>query len=234
MVRLNERSGARRFLARLEMPGGECALNDLEDLLEECLKPSPVVGLVLAAHPARIAPEVLTMLEERKRAKEIWLEMPVQPSREDLRVDSSPLNSSSFAATARLSRRFSIPVIGRVILGLPGEKETAWSSLAALFNRLRIAVVKIHPFQVIRGSPHEASFRAGEIQTPDLDGYMNALIAFLERLDPAILIQGLGWAGSQAGRVIAPMWIRQCQNFHEELETRLLARRSHQGRLVDP
>ena len=234
MVRLNDRFGATRFLAHLELPDGDWAPNDLENLIEECLGPSPVVGLVLEAPPARMTTEVLALLEARKRSKEIWLEVPVQPSRRGPWTDSSSQDASSlFAAAARLSRNYSIPVIGRVILGLPGEHEAAWLSHAALFNRLRIAVVKVHPFQVFRASPHEASFRKGEILSLDLGGYMDALIGFLERLDPAIRILGLGKAGSHAGLLIAPLWVRQCQNFHDELEARLQARKSYQGRLVE-
>jgi len=223
MLRLNHRHGATRFHLVLTAPPSDPTDPAWREVLGATLALRPLVGLILKAPPARIDAELLEALARMAPGREVWLEMAAYPA---------PGHAAQFAAAARLARSRSIPVIATLILDSRRESGKDRHALARRLNELRVRSVRIHPVQRCEGEPAGLTPEPGD-EFPDRESYLDALVDVVERLDPAVELQGLG-ARTSPARVVTPEWLREPADFHELLELELTRRDSRQGRRRSP
>ena len=91
----------------------------------------------------------------------------------------------------RMTHERGIKTGAHFIFGLPGELMEDMLACATTISRLPLDSVKFHQLQIVRGTGMELEFA----ETPSdfyqfsLEGYVGFIVRFIERLNPAIVIE---------------------------------------------
>jgi len=191
-----------------------------------------VAGLFIGTRPDCVDREILEVLDPWVYRKLVWLEMGLQ-SADDATLEriGRGHDVASFTKARELAGERGIPVLAHVILGLPGERPEEMMQTARYLADLDIEGVKIHHLQVVRGTPMEELFRAGEIAPLTMDSYPGLVAGFLERLPSRTVIHRLA-ADAMGDLLIAPHWPER-QKVIEAIRRYMLEEGKWQGRLFN-
>jgi uncharacterized protein len=211
----------------------DCALERL------CATPQ-VVAITIGTRPDCLGPEILDLLAARCQQKAILVELGLQSA--DDRTLSFVGRQHTVAdfqrAVTDLHRR-ALRVCAHVILGLPTPGadggllvESAGHAVrtAQLLARLEVDAVKVHNCHVLRGTPLSELYNAGRYAPPDLAGYLERLVPFLEHLPPAVEVHRL-LGEARPPELIAPAFTAHKSRTLALIRTALEACDTWQGRL---
>jgi radical SAM protein (TIGR01212 family) len=88
---------------------------------------------------------------------------------------------------------------------------------------LPVDAVKIHNLHVVRQTPLEKTYRAGEVRMLEREEYVQVVCDFLERLPPKMVIQRLS-GDAPPDYLVAPRWCLDkpalLRAIHDELQRR--------------
>ena len=99
-----------------------------------------------------------------------------------------------------------------------------------LLNRLQIDGVKLHNLHVIKNTPLEKFYLAGQVPLFSRDEYVALVVDFLERLNPNIIVHRLSGETYRA-ITVAPEWSIDKIGVHNAILEALESRDTWQGRL---
>ena len=227
---LKGRIGAQKFVAYFQAFTNTYAEPErLRALYEAGLSDPRVVALAIGTRPDCLPEAVLDVLEEFSARTFLWVEIGLQSTRnETLRAFGRGHTVEAFVDAAERLRRRGIRFLGHVILGLPGDTAEDMLAGADLLSRAGAWGVKIHNLYVDAHSPLAERYRRGEIPLMDRAEYLDRVVRFLERLDPAIVVHRvLGQA--PRNRLLAPRWCLDRDPFLLDLDRLLEERQTHQG-----
>lgn len=167
-------------------------LETLIDKFGEALEYPGVIGLVIGTRPDCVDDPKLNFLAHLSRHKYIQVEYGIET------VSELTLERINRGHSFELSRQIvtktksmGIKTGAHFIFGLPGESLEEMLESASVISRLPIDTVKFHQLQIIKGTPMEREFhrhpRAFHVFS--LDGYIDFIIRFIERLNPLIVIE---------------------------------------------
>lgn len=221
---------ASKFIAYFQSYSNTYApVERLKALYDEALSIPDVVGLIVGTRPDCLPEDTLDLLAGYSRRSYFWLELGLQsPLDRTLKRIGRGHDVASFVAAVAACKARGIRVCAHIILGLPGESREEMLSGANLLNRLGVDGVKIHLLHVMRGTRLELMYREGELPLMDRDGYVGLVCDFLERLDPAIVVQRLTGDGNRQ-ELVAPLWSLKKFEVLNCIDGELASRNSSQG-----
>lgn len=232
MSRLNDRHGATRFHACLRLPPAGVSGETVIRQVRESVELAPVVGVIVKAAPEQVTSEFLTALRIAAAGREAWLELDL--SSPESTAEPPWTRSAAREAWARVThaaRDHGVPVIASVRLGVHRESDVDRSALVDLLNRQRVRSVRFRPVTRLdadndpESGGQDASSRRTNLSP---DHYVEMLAGVVERLDPSILVQGLG-----STELVEPGETGQGRksppDLHLQLEARLRSRGTRQG-----
>src|SRR5262245_26078284 len=232
---LSKRYGAEMFLAYFQAATNTYApVEKLRRLYEEALGHPQLVGLVVGTRPDCVPEEVLELLEGHARDRYVCLELGLQ-TMHDRSLDwmNRGHHLDSFLdAVERCSRR-SFDVCVHVILGLPGESHDDMMATADLLASLPVHAVKIHNLHVVKNTPLEKMYLAGQAPMLGFEEYVGLVSDFLERLPPAMVIHRLS-GDAPPDYLVAPTWCLEKPRLLRAIDEELARRDSRQGKHVQP
>jgi radical SAM protein (TIGR01212 family) len=117
-----------------------------------------------------------------------------------------------------------------LILGFPGESRDDMLRTPELLNRLQIDGVKLHNLHVIKNTPLEKFYLAGQVPLFSRVEYVSLVVDFLERLNPNMIIHRLSGETYRA-ITVAPEWSIDKLGVHNAILEALESRDTWQGRL---
>jgi len=164
------------------------------------------MGLFVATRPDCVDETVLKILEPWLYRRLVWLELGLQSANDQtLELLGRGHDAAAFTAARALARRFGIPVLAHVILGLPGEGVEEMVRTARYLADLDVEGVKIHHLQVIRETRMERMLTEGRVVPLSWESYPSLVTAFLEELPSSTVIHRL-LSDAPAEVLIAPEW----------------------------
>ena len=182
------------------------AVSRLEPLFSAAIEPADVVALSIATRPDCLPEEILAMLSRLRAKKPLFVELGLQTMHEETaRYIRRGYALPIFEDAVRTLHARNIEVVAHMILGLPGETPEMIAQTARYLGRLGVDGVKLHLLHVLRGTDLEAEYRAGRVQTLDLDAYLTILERCLENLPPRVVIHRLTGDGAKRD-LVAPVW----------------------------
>lgn len=207
MARLQERYGARRFIAYFQSFSNTYAPRErLRELYEEALAFPQVVGLSVGTRPDCLTEEVLDLLAGYGRDYLMWLELGLQSAHDaTLQRLNRGHDVSCFVQAVSQAATRGLEPIAHVILGLPGEGPQEMAATAAFLAGLPLQGVKIHLLYVIQGSRLASLYRAGQYQCLGEDEYVSRVVDFMELLPPHLVIHRLT-GDPHPEELVAPQW----------------------------
>src|SRR5205807_839230 len=115
-----------------------------------------------------------------------------------------------------------------VILGLPGESRDEMLATADACAALGLDAVKIHNLHVVRNTPLEKQYLAGEVALFDMAEYASLVCDFLERLPSGVVIHRLN-GDAPPEYLVAPMWCLDKPGLLHAIEAEFARRGTRQG-----
>jgi len=229
---IRTRHGAGSFLAYFQ----DCTTTygppgTLEALYREALAFPGIVGLCLCTRPDSLCRPVLDLLEELSTEHFLWVELGLQSGSDETlgRMNRRHTAAATLRAFRELHRR-GIRTAAHVILGYPGETWEQAMGTTELVNETWTAGVKIQNLHVVRDTPLEKSFLAGEFTPFPIGEYASLAVDFMERLNPETVILRLT-GEAPAHLTVAPAWSVNKMAVLGAVRTELARRDTFQGRL---
>jgi hypothetical protein len=228
---LQERYGADRFLAYFQAATNTYApLPKLKRLYDEALDHPQVVGLAVGTRPDCVPDPVLELLQGYARDRYVCLELGLQ-SIHDRSLDwmNRGHHYDAFVDAVRRCQGRGLDLCIHVILGLPGESAADMMATADALAGLPIHGVKIHNLHVVRDTPMERMYHAGEVRMLERRAYVGLVCDFLERLPPGMVIHRLN-GDAPPDYLVAPLWCLDKPGLLRDIHTELERRGSWQGK----
>ena len=196
----------------------------LRRLYEEALSVDGVVGLVIGTRPDCMPEELLDYLERLSRQTFLLVEYGIESvcNATLARINRGHTWEETVDAVRRTAGR-GIDCGGHVILGLPGETAADMVAQAGVLSALPLATLKLHQLQLIRGTrmAQEAALHPEDFHLPDsVDGYIDLVIAYVERLRPGIVLERF-LSQSPPELLLAPHWGLKNYEFNHRLQKRM-------------
>lgn len=232
---LTRRYGAEQFLAYFQAgTNTHGKLDRLRRVYEEALRHPRIVGLVIGTRPDSVPEPVLDLLQECAEHKPICLELGLQTIH-DRSLDwmNRGHHVDAFHDAVERCRQRPFELCAHLILGLPGETHDDMLATADVLAGLPIHGVKIHNLYVVKDTPLEQMYRAGEVAILELADYVPLLCDFLERLPPEMVIHRLS-GDAPPHYLVAPAWCLDKPRLLRSVDREFTDRHSWQGKCYEP
>ncbi|HPE86376.1 MAG: TIGR01212 family radical SAM protein [Bacteroidales bacterium] len=221
---------ATRFLAYFQPYSNTHApLSFLEKCYREALDTPDVIGLVIGTRPDCIDEQKLDFIAELSKTCYIMLEYGIESCYNATlkRVNRCHTFEDTMYALRQTAAR-GINTGGHMILGLPGETTAMMLHQAEILSALPLTTVKLHQLQIFKGTTMADEYASSpdDFHIFDLQEYLYLVMNFLERLNPAIVIERVAGEVPPPFLVHPPAWnirndevIRRLEMMLEENDT---------------
>jgi uncharacterized protein len=225
---------ASRYLAYFQPYSNTYApLEKLKEIYSQALAFPEIIGLVIGTRPDCIDEEKLEYFHKLSTTHYVMLEFGIESCYDKTlsRINRGHTFGDAVSAL-ELASRYEIKTGAHIIFGLPGESCREMMNEAEILSALPLSNIKFHQLQIIKGTRMEAEFKEKpeDFERFTLEEYIDFIIDFTERLNPAFVIER--FAGEVPPRFLAnPGWglIRNDQVL-VKIEKRMEERDTWQGK----
>lgn len=211
--------------------------DELKRLYDEALSYPGVVGLIIGTRPDCIDSRKLEYLAELSKKCYLSVEYGIESCYDKTLIRINRGHTFGEAERAiKDTASLGIKTGAHFIFGLPGESRDEMLAEADIISTLPLTTVKFHQLQIIKGTKMEEEFMndPSGFQLFSWDEYLSFFISFLEKLNPAIVVErftgeappgyltGEGWGKKRSDQIV-----NLIEKRLEELDT-------WQGRLYNP
>ena len=193
------------------------SLEKLRELYDEALSYPGVIGLIIGTRPDCIDEEKLSYLKELSKRCYLAVEYGIESCYNKTleRINRGHSFEDAVKAVEQTASA-GINTGAHFIFGLPGETREEMLKQASIISELPLKTVKFHQLQIIKGTLMEKEFQdnPGEFELFTWEEYLNFFISFLERLNPAFVVErftgeapprfltGLGWGKKRTDQIV--------------------------------
>jgi radical SAM protein (TIGR01212 family) len=167
-------------------------LEKMKQLYEEALGYPGISGLIIGTRPDCVDDEKLDYIKELSGKCYIAVEYGIEScyNKTLRRVNRGHTVEEAWDALNATSS-MGINTGAHFIFGLPGESVKEMLAEAEIISRMPLTSVKFHQLQIIKGTRMEDEFRRkpGDFHVFSWEEYLGFFINFLERLNPAIVVE---------------------------------------------
>lgn len=169
-------------------------LENFRSYIQEAASYKNIVEIVISTRPDCISREYLAVLQEVSDvySVNITIELGLQTvNYHTLSNINRGHTLAEFIDAVLQIHTYGFPVCAHVILNLPGDTMEDTVETAKILSALRIEMVKLHSLYIPKDSPICADYLAGKIDICSREEYIMRAAAFLDYLDPTIVIERL-------------------------------------------
>jgi len=208
-------------------------LERLKEIYNEAICHPLVCGLVIGTRPDCVDEEKLDYFKKLSQTHYVIIEYGVESCNDQTLRAINRLHTFDQSKQAiQLTASKGIMTGAHFIFGLPGETREEMLNEASVVSALPLTTIKFHQLQIIKNTPMAKQYldAPGDFQFFALDEYIDFIVDFLEKLNPAFVVER--FAGEVPPRFLAgPGWglVRNDQIVHR-IERRLEERNTWQGK----
>ena len=209
-------------------------LEELKRIYAPALEREDVLGIVIGTRSDCMDKEKLKFFADIAKTHYVILEYGIESCYDKtLQRINRGHDFQNVVDMLELTKSYGLKTGGHLIFGLPGESREEMLAEAEILSGLPLDNIKFHQLQIIKGTAMEKDYarHPEEYDFFELDEYVDFIVDFVERLNPAFVIER--FAGEVPPRFLAgPGWgkIRNDQIL-QKIEKRLEERDTWQGRL---
>lgn len=197
---------------------------------EACEK--DIVAVYISTRPDCIADEYLEYLAQIKEEKgvDIVIELGLQTvNYHTLKELNRGHTLAEFIdATIRINT-YRLEICVHYITDLPMDSLEDVVEGAKILSALGVSQVKCHSLYILKDTQLEKQYLSGQVKPISLDEFVDRTIAFLEHLNPDIVIQRL-IGRAPADRTVFCNWGTSWWKIQELIESKMLEQNSFQGK----
>ena len=208
------------------------SINNLRQKYNKALSCSDkIVGLEIATRPDCITEEVVKLLSEYTDKYYVCVELGLQTANDVIgKVINRGYSTDDFINASKLLRKYSIDVVGHMMVGLPGESEEDIFKTVEVINE-NCKGVKIHSTYVLKNTVLEKMYESGEYSAITLDYYVDKVCKILSRLRGDIVIHRIN-GDPPKDKLVAPEWTSRKKVVINAINKELENRNIYQGKLL--
>ncbi|MFC5078591.1 (Dimethylallyl)adenosine tRNA methylthiotransferase MiaB [Vibrio thalassae] len=234
---LSDRAGevkrAKKYLAYFQAYTSTYAeVQVLKNMYEEALKYADIVGLCVGTRPDCVPDSVLDLLAGYvKQGYEIWLELGLQTAHDHtLKRINRGHDFAVYDEITRRARALGIKVCTHIIVGLPNESKQ--DNLITLDKVLSTGTdgIKLHGLHIVEGSTMGKAWRAGRLEAPTLEFYLDVASEMIRRTPATIIFHRVS-SSARRPTLLSPLWCENRWLAMTELG-RVLTKEGSQGSLT--
>lgn len=184
---------AKKFLVYFQPYSNTYApLPVLKKKYEEALAYPDVEGLVIGTRPDCVDEEKLKYLSSLAEKFYIQVEYGVETHNDETLKHIHRGHDAELAVEViRRTHEYGISTGAHYIFGLPGENPERMFRTGEVISTLPLDSVKFHQLQIVKGTRMEQEYSENPrlFHSFTLDGYIDFIIRFIEKLNPAIVIE---------------------------------------------
>lgn len=208
-------------------------LNDFRNYLIEAANVENIVEIAVSTRPDCISEEYLCVLDEIRStySMNITIELGLQTVNYHTLADINRGHTlAEFIDAVIQIHRYGFEICTHVILNLPGDDMTDVIETAKVLSALRIPVVKIHSLYIAKNTRLCELYLNGTISLCSKEEYIERLIAFLEHLNPTIVVERL-FSRVPEKDAIFSNWGTSWWKLKDEVMDKMLTGNHYQGKL---
>ncbi|MFP1753538.1 TIGR01212 family radical SAM protein [Lonsdalea quercina] len=202
---------AKRYLAYFQAYTSTYAeVQVLAAMYREALTQADMVGLCVGTRPDCVPDAVLDLLSEyRQQGYEVWLELGLQTANDrTLHRINRGHTFDCYQQTTRRARERGLKVCTHLIVGLPGEDESACLSTLRRVVDGGVDGLKLHPLHIVDGSIMGKAWRAGRLPELPLAQYVKTAGEMIRHTPADVVFHRIS-ASARRPTLLAPLW---CEN----------------------
>ncbi len=193
------------------------SIETLKKSYGEALGYPGVIGLIIGTRPDCIDDEKLEFLQKLSEKYYVAVEYGIEScyNKTLKRINRGHSFEDSMVAVEKTAA-LGINTGAHFIFGLPGETRDEMLEQVDLISEMPLKTVKFHQLQIIKGTTMEKEFldKPGDFRLFSWEEYLDFFIAFLERLNPAIVVErftgeappryltGEGWGKKRTDQIV--------------------------------
>ncbi|MDR9828379.1 TIGR01212 family radical SAM protein [Vibrio sp. FNV 38] len=209
--RAGEVKRAKKYLAYFQAYTNTYAeVQVLKNMYEEAISSADIVGLCVGTRPDCVPQAVLDLLAGYvNQGYEIWLELGLQTANNDtLKRINRGHDFECYVEMTRKARALGIKVCTHLIVGLP--KETHADNLETMRKVLEVGTdgIKLHGLHIVEGSTMAKAWRAGRLEAPEFDTYVETASQMIRMTPPEIVFHRVS-SSARRPTLLSPLW---CEN----------------------
>jgi radical SAM protein (TIGR01212 family) len=231
---LRRRYRARKFIVYFQpFTNTYAPLERLVPMYEAALAHPDVIGLSVGTRPDCVEEDKLAWFEELARSRFVTLEYGLESIYDEtLERINRGHDFQCWADAMRRTRGRGIALCTHLILGFPWETREQILAMADPVSKSGLAFLKLHHLHIVRHTALGREYLEEPFRVLEYGEYLELVVDFLERLTPAIRIERLfGLAPEE--QLLAPRWGKTKAEIQYDIERRLAARDTWQGKLYE-
>ncbi len=182
-----------------------------------------ILVLAIGTRPDCIDEDVCALISEYKSRIDVWVELGLQTASDDIakRINRG-YKSEVYLKAAELLRRYGIPFVTHMMIGLPGEGEADVDATVDMINQSGSWGVKIHSVYVMKGTALEGEYREKLYTPPTQAEYVRLAARSLSRLRGDIVVHRIT-GDCPPDMLVAPEWNSNKQQIIREIREQYLS-----------
>lgn len=210
-------------------------LDALKINFETALSYSFVKGLVVGTRPDCLSKGVMDLWTEYHHKSFVAVELGVQ-SFDNKQLEfmrRGHTREQSLQAIEKISKNTPVDLGIHLMFGNPGETDEQIIETAKICNDLPITNVKLHNLHVLKNTPLEHIYAAGDFSPIEREPYAHRVRLFMEHLSPKIYVHRLAAFASRWDELVAPKWTSDKMGTHQYMIDYLRSHLSFQGKALE-
>ncbi len=191
-----------------------------------------IVAIYISTRPDCISDKYMEFLSEIKREKgmDIVIELGLQTvNYHTLKLLNRGHTLAEFIDASIRIRKYGLEVCAHYITDLPMDNIEDVIEGAKIISALGVSQVKCHSLFILQGTELERMYSKGDIKPIESDEFIDRTIAFLENLNPDIVVQRL-LGRAPAERTVFCNWNTSWWKLQDMIEAKMNERNTYQGK----
>jgi radical SAM protein (TIGR01212 family) len=177
----------------------------------DCVLSFPEIkGIIIGTRPDCLSPALFELWNDYSKITFVSIELGVQSFYDDQLefIKRGHSAQTSIDAIKLIKEKTSVDLGIHLMFGMPGETDEKIIETAKLISKLPVDNVKLHNLHVLKNTPLEKMYLAGDFKPIELELYAHRVKIFLQYLDPRVRIQRLVALSSHWDQLVAPAWTK--------------------------
>jgi radical SAM protein (TIGR01212 family) len=204
----------------------------LKERYDAALIDSRIVALAIGTRPDCLDEEKVKLIAEYKKRLDVWVELGLQTSNDKTaEIINRGYPRSVFENAVALLKKYSIPTVAHMIIGLPDEDKTDAVNTAKYISSLGIWGVKIHSIYVMRGTALAKMYEKKLYTPPTLLEFCEICAECVGNISKSMTIHRLT-GDCPRDMLVAPEWNKSKNEILDGIKKEMEKRGISQGSLL--
>lgn len=178
----------------------------LRERYDAALIDKRIRALAIGTRPDCIDENVAELIAAYKERCDVWVELGLQTANDKTAdIINRGYHKEVFEDAMRILKKYGIPVVVHLIVGLPGEDVEDIRATAEYLSHFDVWGIKIHSIYVMRGTRLAEMYERGEYTPPTLDEYVEGAVYILTHIRRDMIVHRLT-GDCPRDLLVAPEW----------------------------